>query len=157
MATVIVIGILMALLFPVFGKVRERLDGAKCANNLKTLHAAASLYVQEKGSWPQIRAPISNFSSFSLEWIAALKPYGPEQASWICPTVQRRYGSPDLSQPGNARIDYLATSFDENPRRPFEYANQPWFAEVGDLHGSGNLLIFANGSVRPLNDIVKLP
>lgn len=154
-AVILIIAILVVLALPVIEKVRSRAEGAKCAANLRVLYGAAALHVQDRGAWPQVPLDAGDFAAYSRGWIEALKPYGPEQASWICPGVQRRLGGPDLSIPANTRIDYIPTAFDENPRRPYEYPNQPWFGEVGDLHGNGNLLILTNGSVRALKDIVQ--
>ena len=34
---------------------------------------------------------------------------------------------------------------------------EPWFAEVGDVHGNGNLIIFTDGSISDLNTVAKKP
>lgn len=154
-AVVLIVSILIVLLLPVVEQVRSRADAARCAANLRSLYAAAALHVQDKGTWPQVALTAGDFALYSRNWIEALKPYGPDQSSWICPGIQRRLGGPDLSNPDNARIDYIPTAFDDNPRRPSEFPNQPWFGEAGDTHGNGNLLILANGSIRTLNDIVR--
>ena len=150
-AVVLILALLAVLLIPVAEKVRARLDATKCAANLRSLQVAASLHVQEKGSWPQVTFGASP-QRFAEDWIAALRPYGPDIRAWTCPTVQRNLGGPDLGDPQNVRIDYVGTSFDDKPQTPFQYASQPWFAEVADAHGNGNLLIFANGRVLPLGE-----
>lgn len=155
-AVVLIVAVLIVLLLPVFGKIRSRADVVKCTANLRTLYGAAALHVQDKGAWPQI-PPEADFASYSRKWMQALAPYGPKQESWICPTIQRLLGAPDLTLAGNERIDYVPTSFDENQNRPYEFPNQPWFGEVGDVHGNGNLLILTNGSVRGLKDMVGAP
>lgn len=154
-AVVVIIAILAVLALPIVENVRSRAEAAKCIGNLRTLYGAAALHVQDRGVWPQVPFQNGDIAAYSRGWIDALKPYGPEQSSWICPGIQRRLGGPDLSDPQNARIDYLPTAFDENPRRAYEFPTQPWFGEVGDTHGNGNLLILTNGSIRTLKDMVR--
>ena len=120
-------------------------------------NAAAALYVQEKGGWPQVAVDGAQPRRYAEDWIAALRPYGPDQRSWVCPTLQRALGAPDLSQPENTRVDYAATPFDDKPQTPFQFGSQPWFAETADAHGQGNLLIFANGRVLTLNEYRAAP
>jgi hypothetical protein len=62
-------------------------------------------------------------------------------------------GNPDLSDPNNVRIDYAATTFDDKPLTPHQWPKQPWFAEGGDVHGHGNLIIFTDGSISDLRTV----
>jgi hypothetical protein len=125
--------------------------------NLRSLYAATELFIQQNGNWPQI--PIPDDESDSAEqqhakaWIDALAPFGPTQQTWICPTTQNLLGNPDLSKSENTRIDYFTTSFDDKPLTPHQWPRQPWFAEVGDVHGNGNLLIFTDGSISDLKTV----
>ena len=84
-----------------------------------------------------------------------MAPFGPTQKTWICPTIQALLGDPDLSKPENVRIDYIATAFDDKPMTPRQWARQPWFAEVGDVHGNGNLMVFTDGSVSDLKTVAE--
>ncbi len=156
-AVVLIIALLAVLVAPVAERVRARLDATRCAANLRALHVAAALHVQDKGMWPQVTVDPAQPRKYAEDWIAALRPYGPDQRSWICPTVQRGLGAPDLSQPENARVDYAVTPFDDKPQTPFQYGSQPWFAETANAHGQGNLLIFANGRVLTLNEFRAAP
>lgn len=136
--------------------MRGRAQRAQCAANLRSLYIGAELYVQQNGSWPQI--PISDSETaeedYAKAWIAALAPFGPTQKTWICPTVQDLLQNPDLSNPENVRLDYYCTTFDNKPTTPHQWPRQPWFAEVGDVHGNGNLIIFTDGSISDLKTIV---
>ena len=96
--------------------------------------------------WPQVTTKGVDSKAAATAWIATLRPYGLEQINWICPTQQKLMQNPDLSDPDNARIDYVATPFDRNPMTPMRWAKQPWFVESGDVHGNGNLLIFPDGT-----------
>ena len=86
-------------------------------------------------------------------WIAALKPFGPSEKSWICPTIQNLMQKPDYTKSENVRVDYIATPFDDKPTTPHQWPRQPWFIETGDVHGHGNLIIFTDGSITDLRTV----
>jgi prepilin-type N-terminal cleavage/methylation domain-containing protein len=156
---VVIIGILATLLIPVFSKIRARAQRVQCMANLRSLYIAAESYIQQNGSWPQI--PMSDSDSaendYANAWITALTPFGPTQQTWICPTIQELLQNPDLSKLENVRVDYFATSFDDKPLTPHQWPKQPWFAETGDVHGNGNLIIFTDGSISDLKTVAGHP
>jgi hypothetical protein len=47
--------------------------------------------------------------------------------------------------------------FDDKPASPHQWPRQPWFAEVGDVHGNGNLIVFTDGSISDLKTIAASP
>ncbi len=153
----VIIGILATLLFPVVSTLRARAQRVQCMANLRNLYVAADLYVQQNGSWPQIGEEDSDSGEqdYARRWINALAPFGPTQKTWICPTIQNLLGNPDLSDPQNVRVDYVASAFDDKPITPHRWPRQPWFAEVGDVHGNGNLLVFADGSISDLSTVAR--
>ncbi len=152
-----IVAILVVISFPISAQLRARAQRVQCSANLRNLYIATELFVQQNGSWPQIGdnddedGPVD----FGNGWIAALKPFGISEKTWICPTVQNLLGNPDLTQ--NARVDYVATPFDDKPTTPHEWPTQPWFAEVGSVHGHGNLIVFTDGSISDLNTVLKNP
>ena len=154
---VAVVAILAALTIPVVSHLRARAQRVKCTNNLRNLSAAANLYLQQNGSWPQIPPSSAEGPSdeYSKAWIAALAPFNATRETWICPTIQNLLGNPDFNEPDNVRIDYIATPFDDKPITPTQWARQPWFIERGNVHGSGNLIIFTDGSISDLNTVVR--
>lgn len=154
---IVVIAILTAIIIPVVSKMRERAQRVKCANNLRNLSAAANLYVQQNGAWPQIgpAAAEGPTDEYAAAWIAALAPFNARPETWICPTVQNLLGNPDFTQPDDMRVDYIATPFDDKPTTPTQWPRQPWFIERGNVHGSGNLIIFTDGSISDLNTVVQ--
>lgn len=156
LVTIVVIGILVTLLIPVVASMQARAQRVQCMANLQSLYAATEMYIQQNGSWPQIPGmddSDSAESTYAKNWITALLPFGPTQKTWICPTIQGLLHKPDLTQPENVRIDYLATTFDDKPTTPHRWPRQPWFAEAGDVHGNGNLIIFTDGSISDLKTI----
>lgn len=153
LVAVIVLGILATLLLAVTSKFRARAQRVQCTSNLRNLYVAANLFVQENGSWPQIRMAANSDTAeldYAQAWIAALTPFGPTRKTWICPTVQELQQSPDLSKLENVRVDYIATPFDDKPLSPRQWPRQPWFAEIADVHGNGNLIVFTDGSISDL-------
>ena len=154
MVVVLVIGILAVLMLPVISKLRSRAQRVQCAANLKSLHVATQLYMQEHGHWPQVRLAAQNPSAwqeFAKTWIRDLTPHGPTAKTWICPTLQSVGGNPDYTQPGGERVDYIGTPFDDKPTTPHTIGRTvPWFSEAQDVHGNGNLVIFSDGSVSDL-------
>lgn len=153
MTTIVVIVILITLLLPAVEGLRGKAERAGCNNNLRGLYAAANAYMQDKQRWPQIPISTVREPSFALAWIKEFEPYGIARKNWVCPSIQRQMKSPDLYDDEIARVDYTGTPFDDKPRSPFRWPTHPWFIERGDVHGSGNLVLFTNGSIRSLAEI----
>ena len=153
----VIIGILVTLSFPLISGMRARAQRVQCMANLRSLYTATELYIQNNGHWPQIRTSDSeddeNDTEYAKSWIEALKPFGPTEKTWICPTIQNLLGNPDLNNSANVRLDYVATTFDDRPTSPHQWPTQPWFAEVADVHGNGNLIIFTDGSISDLKTV----
>ena len=157
MVAIMIVAILVVLSLPVIGKLRARSQRVQCTANLKSLHVAAQLYVQEHNMWPQIgfdASSASPWATFARDWIEALKPYGPTAKTWICPTLQNKADNPDYAAAGNERVDYIGTPFDDKPITPHTIgAKVPWFSEAENMHGDGNLVVFADGSVTDLKKL----
>ena len=153
---VLVIAILVAIIIPIVSKMRERAQRVKCANNLRNLGVAGNLYLQQHGSWPQIPAASAEVpgTDYATAWIAALEPFNAKRETWICPTIQNLMGNPDITDPENTRVDYIATPFDDKPITPAQWPRQPWFIERGAVHGNGNLIIFTDGSISDLGTVI---
>ena len=147
----------MVVSLPVLSKLRARAQRVTCTTNLRNLSVAANLYVQQNGVWPQIPVGDSRTPSeeFAEAWIGALAPFGTTRETWICPTIQNLLHNPDHSGPSTARVDYIATPFDDKPTSPHEWPRQPWFVEKGDVHGNGNLIIFTDGSISDLRTVLS--
>ena len=150
---IVIIGILAVMLFPAIAGIRGKAERSNCANNLRNLYVATNSYVQEHQTWPQIGSKLIDSKTYATPWIKALEPYGISRINWLCPTVQRSLGNPDFNDEKNIRVDYFATRFGSHVSAPFRWPTHPWFIEKGDVHGDGNLLIFANGQVKSLNEV----
>jgi prepilin-type N-terminal cleavage/methylation domain-containing protein len=150
----VIIAILASMLLGVMASIQQRADKANCSGNLKSLYAGAVLYIQEHEHWPQINSRMirENKKEYARLWYAAFEPYAIAPINWVCPSVQREFGNPDLKDPDNARIDYLSTPFDARPMTPYLWPKQPWFVERGAVHPGGNLIIFTNGQISTLTE-----
>ncbi len=156
MTVIVVISILIVMVFGVTTNFQRRADRANCVANLTNLYAAANVYIQHHGSWPQVDYKLLQTEErrYAEAWVDALKPCGTIHKNWLCPTIQRELGNPDMNNPKDMRIDYIANPFDDRMIAPFEFSNQPWFAERGDPHGEGNLVILTNGQILTLRDLI---
>jgi len=153
----VIIGLLVAMIFPAVQSMQQRMEKAKCIANLRGLSLGVNSYVQLEGHWPQIDPKLikSDYPQYAREWIEALKPHGVSESVWICPTIQKMLGAPDLKKRENTRADYIGMPFDDHPFTPYKWPKQPWFVERGAVHGNGSLIIFTNGTVREVNDMVS--
>ena len=168
-ATVMVIlGILSTLIFPVVKGFSERAAALKCMEHLKALGLGTQAYIVDHRCWPQISpekqetgesdaAPLSNSAQvFAEKWIAALAPYAIAEKTWRCPSVERQIKLQGKKEAlDKKRIDYIPTSFDTNPESPTQWPKHPWFIERGSLHGNGQNLLFADGSISNMAELVK--
>jgi len=151
----VIIFILVTLSVPAFEQVRVRVEKVNCMGNLRQLYTGANSYAQDKGQWPQVNPSVykQNNGAYDNAWIEDLMPYGIGRATWICPTIQRQLGGPDYTQTDNYRTDYIAMPFDSKHLTPYKWPEYPWFVERGNVHGNGNLMIEANGSVTELTQM----
>ena len=153
---IVIIAVLATLLTAGFSALRARSQRVQCTANLRNLYIAAEAHLQQNGSWPQIFISADSNSpeqDYANAWIAALKPFGPSAKTWICPTIQESIGDPDYTNPSDIRVDYIATPFDDKPMTPHAWSQQPWFAEVADVHGNGQLVVLTDGSIKSTKEL----
>ena len=78
-----IIGVLAALLFPMFARVRESARTASCASNLKQIGMALTLYVNDHNQrYPPICYPAG------LTWVDAVYPYVKSPGVFECPDAE---------------------------------------------------------------------
>jgi type II secretory pathway pseudopilin PulG len=168
MTAVVLIALLAALLVPIFTSLREKMEFARCSANMRTLYAASHSYLQDHEQWPQIPSKLikSDPEQYAELWIKALSPYQVSEQSWHCPTVQRAIDAAAAAPSDDSndkqkkkkyekRVDYFATPFDDKRMTPLRWPKQPWFIERGDVHGRGNLMIFTDGTIGELSDLMR--
>lgn len=153
LTVLVVISILGTMAFASYTALRDKARRSSCVNNLLNLHVAMASYLtDQEGIWPQIRTSSLTDPNYAIAWVNALRPYKLAEINWICPSCQAAIGLDYIKYP---RLDYLATPFGTQPRAAYQYATQPWFIERADIHGDGNMLIFANGSIKSLNQAAQ--
>lgn len=158
LTVIVVIAILFTMLLSVGSNMMARMESARCMTNLRALYVATELYVQDHRQWPQISTQsitVAGSDQYARDWIAVLTPYKVSEETWHCPTVQKTMTQGEQAkQPSLKRIDYYPTTFDDKEITPHRWATQPWFIERGAVHGRGNLIIFTDGSIKSLDDML---
>jgi hypothetical protein len=147
MAVVAIISILLVLCFPALEKIRPAAERLICINNLRNLRISFTGYATD--GWPQVPKDITLGSMAEQCWWLEKteKELGLSRNSWQCPTIRRQFAKePEKDRP---LIHYLPTPFSKEPNRANKSAQMPWFIEIGDAHGQGNLLVRQNGTVEP--------
>ncbi len=84
LVVIAIIGILAALLFPVFARAREKARQASCLSNLKQIGTALIMYTEDyDGVYPR-----GQYWPWTGEhtWIHVLEPYVKNNAVFRCPT-----------------------------------------------------------------------
>lgn len=157
MTCIMIIVILSTMFIGGFQKMRSRAETTSCEQNLRSLYVSASAFIQDQGHWPQVDPALlqGDESSYARAWVQTLSPYGIARESWLCPTVQRQLGNPNVDRPKNERIDYIATPFGPEPRAPYQWQMQPWFLERTGGHEGGNRIVFPDGKVLPLEQVQR--
>lgn len=145
-----IIGVLMALLFPTLASIPAKADEIVCMSHLHELWIKFAPCATDPDGWPQLPAGMKpgtpqedrfwvDYSSNNLE----VSP-----STWKCPTIAKEVRrAPAGSQV--PLIDYLPTLFDARPGTPNRWPAMPWFSEIANVHGHGNLTVLADGSVQP--------
>lgn len=147
LAVVAVLAVLTALSFPAFEKIRPAAERVICINNLRNLRSAFSGYAVD--GWPQVPEGVKLGSLSEQRWWLekTKKELGLSKSAWQCPTIRRQFsGAPEKDRP---LIHYLPTPFSKEPNRANKNPQMPWFIEIGDAHGQGNLMVRQNGTVEP--------
>lgn len=82
-----IIGILAAILFPAFSRVREGANRATCASNLKQLGLGFQLYTRDNGGFYPPITPWRGSAWCSL-WADRIYPYVRSEQVFECPTIE---------------------------------------------------------------------
>jgi len=149
---VAVIGILIVLIAisaPSFNHILAKADQVVCMAHLRSLWLAFSPCASGDSTWPQLPKEIKIGSKQEQEWWVhtAQESLNVDPRLWICPTVARAFRSNPADAP---IIDYMPTLFDGRPGTANRWPSMPWFTEIGNVHGKGNLAIRSDGSIVPL-------
>jgi Tfp pilus assembly major pilin PilA len=149
LATIGIIAVLAALSVPLYNAFLPKVERLVCINNLKNLRVAFGDYAIS--GWPQIPEGIALGSMAEQKWWLEKteKDLGLSERSWQCPTIRRMFAKePEKDRP---LIHYLPTPFSAEPNKANSagWEKMPWFIEIGNAHGQGNLLVRQNGTIEP--------
>lgn len=146
-AAVSILLILVALLYPAIEKISPRAEMVVCMNNLRNLRTAFSSYTSE--GWPQIPQNIPLGSREEQRWWLekSKQDLALTEKTWECPTIRRLFRS--SQEDDRPIIHYLPTPFSPQPNKANQFPQMPWFIEIANAHGDGNLLVRQNGTVEP--------
>lgn len=153
LVVVAIILILAALLFPNFDSMLNRAERVICTGHLRTLWTAFSKRLADGEEWPQVPPNIAIGSVEEQRWWieTASNSMGLPAKVWTCPTISRHSKSTNQSSQSATIICYLPTLFGKNPGTPTKWSQMPWFTEVSNAHGTGNLMVSADGAVVPFS------
>jgi Tfp pilus assembly major pilin PilA len=147
LATIGIIAVLAALSVPLYSAFLPKVERLVCINNLKNLRVAFGEYAIS--GWPQIPEGIALGSMAEQKWWLEKteKDLGLSEKTWQCPTIRRMFAKePEKDRP---LIHYLPTPFSAEPNKANQWPEMPWFIEIGNAHGEGNLLVRQNGTIEP--------
>ena len=151
---VAIVGIMLTLLLPSIGPIRDRVERVVCTGNLRSVYCALGAYVSDNESWPQCpeesdRAAIEKF------WMTTLQDYGTKEETWTCPTLKRAIVLSASKAKDAPKMHYVPTDFDDDPQTPHKWPAMPWVVEIGNMHACGNLLIRSDGVVTTMNEVIR--
>lgn len=153
LVVVAIILILAGLLAPNFESILNRAEKVVCTSHLRTLWTAFSKRLADGEDWPQVPPNIVIGSVEEQRWWVAMasNSMGLPAKIWTCPTITRRAKNVDQNGPSATIICYLPTLFGKNPSTPMKWSQMPWFTEVSNAHGEGNLMVRTDGAVVPFS------
>ncbi len=96
LVVVAIIGILAAILLPVFANVREKSRRAVCASNLHQLGLAMRLYVNDYGG----RYPLTSVLGPNCSWADRMTAYVKSPATFKCPSYPQGEDNTGEFHPG---------------------------------------------------------
>jgi prepilin-type N-terminal cleavage/methylation domain-containing protein/prepilin-type processing-associated H-X9-DG protein len=125
LVVVAIIGILAALLFPVFGRVRGNGRRAACQSNLKQYALAVSMYLQDSDDrYPMGFTPVDPANGLYKAAFDSVLPYVKSPQISVCPGDTeppdidlRGFGSGQYSYAGNDLI-FRSPALDDPPLPP---------------------------------------
>jgi prepilin-type N-terminal cleavage/methylation domain-containing protein len=146
-----ILGILIAFILPQIALYQASSERIACGENLNTLWQAFSECANEPGGWPQLPPGVRPGSREEENfWLVfSSNNLNISSRQWHCPTIDRvmRQHPP---QAGTAPlIHYLPTLFDARPGTPNRWPRMPWFSEIANVHGHGNLTVTTLGEIVP--------
>ncbi len=151
-----IIAILISLIFPILsGDFAGRVSKVQCMANMRSLHVSFSSFVSDNDVWPP--APPDSYDENMAKseewWFNLMDPYTEDRKVWLCPILARSHiKSP---QGDVLKMHYIPTQFDGTKMSPYRWPKQPWLIEMANAHGTGALVLFPDGSVTTMGELLN--
>ncbi|MDD3927362.1 MAG: DUF1559 domain-containing protein [bacterium] len=144
LVVIAIIAILSAILFPVFGKAREKARQTTCLNNMKQIGLAVTMYSQD---WDECILPCYLTAFPWLKTLETLK-YVNSPQTWVCPT-----GSEQTSYVGVGNNVFRATNYMYNMRLGYPAVGYPLLtlADFKATRQPSNFAVLIDGRCRSLS------
>ena len=156
LVVITIIGILAAILFPVFSAAREKARSASCASNLKQLGLAALQYVQDYDEAPMCgrhylpNSQCGALSTGAYGWAGQLYPYVQSAALYSCPDDRYSDQNEVVYNGGAATGPRVAYAY--NPNLVYGTFCQGWNSTAGlntsKLNSSAVTVLFSEISIQ---------
>lgn len=114
-----IIGILAAILFPVFARARENARRASCQSNLKQIGLGLLQYTQDYDE----RLPRNDSGADLGTWIDTLQPYLKSEQIFLCPTDSSPYQMSATGSSGRRTSYGINQIYSDNPTENLFEAN----------------------------------
>jgi prepilin-type N-terminal cleavage/methylation domain-containing protein/prepilin-type processing-associated H-X9-DG protein len=89
LVVIAIIAVLAALLFPVFNAARAKARGSVCASNLRQLHLAMEMYLQDHDEVFPVSYVATTTGPY-VSWRQAVSPYVRNESVFLCPSAEQR-------------------------------------------------------------------
>jgi prepilin-type processing-associated H-X9-DG protein/prepilin-type N-terminal cleavage/methylation domain-containing protein len=152
-----IIAILVALIMPVLSRAREHANKIKCADNLRSIGQALTMYTQQYRYYPgawfidfQQSSPNTTVVSYAAAWPVRLRPFmGQSKDVFFCPSQdgQCRWTDTGPSPVSRANARFAACGYD--PGEPLIHYFAP-FSYGYNGSGTGDIGRIADGSHKGL-------
>jgi prepilin-type N-terminal cleavage/methylation domain-containing protein len=145
-----ILGVLIALIFPAAQRIIPKAQEVVCMSHLRTLWVAFSPCATDLEGWPQVPKGIKIGSAQEQQWWLdySTNQLGLTAKDWHCPVIERASKNASKGEEVPV-IHYLPTLFDARPGTANRWPSMPWFSELGNVHGQGNLTVRADGTIVP--------
>lgn len=153
-AVIFILSILIVLAIPNLRHYMARAGEAVCMGNMRSINVGLRGYMQDHANvWPQGPTP-NEERPWEDFWLAVLKPYGMNDRTWKCPTIDSLLTAGGAAREDRPRVHYIPTLFSAEPGAAFKWATQPWLIERASAHEQGALICFPDGSIKSFNKVL---
>jgi len=140
LVVIAIIGILAAILFPVFAKAREKARQAACQSNLKQLGIAVAMYTQDyDNKYPFADMGYIDATGRRMWWFNVYDPYVKNKQVWVCPTAGKQDSTdPNLDSRTTYGVNGQGANWTNTQTSPYHaggFGNNPTYPDTptGDV------------------------